>query len=370
MKILLMLLSLALALAASPENQTLQADKGNGGHPVEIRIQSIINELNDFFSSKKSQGLFPEVDFDLYFEIAKEIQIRPSTERLYDKFGNERCLTNDRPYINIFVDCYKNFMSLEQERYATVFHEVLGMMDLEVAHVSHPSEYKISSRLTGHVGVNFKKSFFLESVEMNPIYTLMCEINGTKLRREHIYILVSFPEPGRTELAWTYSKLTNKGKRSLRFRQFFDDIGNVFRYHKRISGPDGKDIEYFHGHTSQTRESFIVNWNQRVIDIEIDSNAKFVLPIDAFYPMLVEQISEYSRWNESFESLDGEKCRMFTLHKSELESENDIEFKLENLKDEDFAKKYSSYFFYYNQGVTRKDIAYFLRNIGGLGGLE
>lgn len=164
MRHLLSLILLTTTLfAASPENTSLQADKGNGGDGVESDYASLAELLDetaekifDFFKKyPQVHENFAPLNVNKLLSVESKVSFEIVDYRPEDHEGTKRDCVN---YDNYLIRCYDQAVLSWQDRPATLFvmtlHELLGIKDLEVTSIYYDdfrNGYRYSGKVRGYV---------------------------------------------------------------------------------------------------------------------------------------------------------------------------------------------------------------------------
>lgn len=124
----------------------------NGGDGVEAEIRIMAKRIVSYISSQRGRSVFPEINVEHLNRVMKIAKFFVTSEVLVDRFGIKRTCTNNP--VKMDVICNINRWGLVKDPrvyYVLIFHEILGLMNLELGHNHDVSMYPISSKLIDNV---------------------------------------------------------------------------------------------------------------------------------------------------------------------------------------------------------------------------
>lgn len=320
---------------------------GNGGHPIEDRAYEVLMEINTFFKNKDNQKIFPEIDFNLFFEALNKTVVVADDKPLKDVYGNRRCLVNIDYYILIDEKCWGQTLIKKQDHYSILFHELLGMIGVEVAGKYKPSKYSISARLEKYVvrannyklvNVNSLKSveaIAIECVSLNRSF-FWNKIMGLGQDRARTLFLIKLNEnkvldiftknfePDRWDL-WTFERGSERYNEYTPLDASFFDISSnmttidLHRLHKNSEKGmsfyerDRKrlyinfemtdsDIDHFEIPLSDILLLNGNRFNEITVEAHLENSSVEALSCKPYITRCIENIMDSSPWDWSFYS--------------------------------------------------------------------
>ena len=121
-------------------------------HPTELQFTNIIQRLTNFITSENGRLLF-KGDFEMveFQDVADQATVQLVTHELVDQFGEKRCFINQTNSHIIELSnsdhCMNYIKNSSIEMYATLFHEILNQMNIELPNSLTGSKYSVSKKL-------------------------------------------------------------------------------------------------------------------------------------------------------------------------------------------------------------------------------
>ena len=122
---------------------------GNGGSDLEITLKKRSQQIAIFLKSSAAQEKFRNLNADAIMSTVDGAQIDIVSEELFDKFGTARACLNFPASQLIQCNAAKAVEMIKTSDIftATLFHEILGLMEIELGHENDVSLYPISSKI-------------------------------------------------------------------------------------------------------------------------------------------------------------------------------------------------------------------------------
>ena len=116
---------------------------GHGGDDDEILIHEIANQIYEHLKSDEGRKSFPHIEIQKFKSTLENAKVKVVTEDLFDEIGSRRTAINQPATQIIFVD-RRLWGPIKMDAGVAVplvFHEILGLQDVEV------DNYRISSKI-------------------------------------------------------------------------------------------------------------------------------------------------------------------------------------------------------------------------------
>ncbi len=120
----------------------------NGGDGLEIEIELIARQILQYLESSSGAEKFPEINISYLKRVVNVVDFRITRELIVDRFGVDRTCIND--ISKMLIECNLNRWGMINDPrvyYVLIFHELLGLMSIELGNELDVSRYPISSRL-------------------------------------------------------------------------------------------------------------------------------------------------------------------------------------------------------------------------------
>jgi hypothetical protein len=120
----------------------------NGGDGLEIEMELIARQILKYLESPNGSQQFPEINISYLKRVVNVVDFRVTREVIIDRFGIDRTCIND--ISKMLVECnISRWGMIKDPRvyYVLIFHELLGLMSIELGSELDVSRYPISSRL-------------------------------------------------------------------------------------------------------------------------------------------------------------------------------------------------------------------------------
>jgi len=122
---------------------------GNGGSDLEMELKKTALQIGAFINSDMGEKYFPVLNPKAVIKITNDLDIDVVTGSVYDKYGTPRTCINepDRNLITCESAKIVELMKKPDVYVATIFHEILGLMKVELGNQDNVSMYPISSQI-------------------------------------------------------------------------------------------------------------------------------------------------------------------------------------------------------------------------------
>ena len=121
---------------------------GWGGDLLEIDLDKMALQILDFCKTSKGKSVFPMVPVDYLEKTVGQVDWEVVNRELIDKYGISRTALNFPKIKKVQININRWAMvSDPATRYVLVFHELLGIMELELGYSHNVSLYPVSSKL-------------------------------------------------------------------------------------------------------------------------------------------------------------------------------------------------------------------------------
>jgi hypothetical protein len=124
----------------------------NGGDGLEIDIRIMAQKIASFLTSDLGVEAFQEINLAHLKNVMEVATFFVTTETLIDRYGVTRTCVNEQQIMRITCDANR-WALIKDPRvfYVLVFHEILGLMNLELGYHRDVSMYPISYRLINYI---------------------------------------------------------------------------------------------------------------------------------------------------------------------------------------------------------------------------
>ncbi len=120
----------------------------NGGDGLEIQLELIAGQIVEFLKTDIGKVEFPMINLAYVEKVMAILDIEVTTETLTDRFGSNRTALNLPADMKIMVNLNRwGLITDPRVHYVLVFHELLGLMEMELGYQSNVSLYPISSKI-------------------------------------------------------------------------------------------------------------------------------------------------------------------------------------------------------------------------------
>jgi hypothetical protein len=137
---------------AQPQRQALpEHGGGNGGDDIELELKKKALQIGYFLKSEVGSKVFNIINADAALQTIEQTDIDVVTGNVVDKYGTIRTCVNEaeRSLITCNLDRLNDLKKKNQMDILTavLFHEILGMMGIELGYEENVSMYPISSKI-------------------------------------------------------------------------------------------------------------------------------------------------------------------------------------------------------------------------------
>ncbi len=136
---------------SKPEAPALRHGGGNGGDDIELELKKKALQIGYFIKSEVGSKVFKVLNPDSVLETVEKIDFDVVTTNLVDKYGVIRTCVNE-PERSLVTCNSSKITELKKSGKsdiftAMIFHEILGVMEIELGHQDNVSMYPISSKI-------------------------------------------------------------------------------------------------------------------------------------------------------------------------------------------------------------------------------
>ena len=138
-----------LASFVLPIKQAVASHGGrNGGDILEIELNLIAAKIIRFLETPQGRETFNMLNIESMKEVKKLVDFDTTHDELRERFGTIRTAINEPDLMKITVNYNKwNSVTDKCVRQIIVFHELLGLKEIELGYSNNVSVYPISSKL-------------------------------------------------------------------------------------------------------------------------------------------------------------------------------------------------------------------------------
>lgn len=130
---------------------------GNGGDDLELELKKISLQIGYFIKSSVGAQVFKQLNPDAVIEAIESTDIDVVSGNVTDKYGTLRTCVNEpeKSLITCNLQRIAELQSSDKEDIlvAILFHEILGVMSLELGHQENVSMYPVSSKILPYASV-------------------------------------------------------------------------------------------------------------------------------------------------------------------------------------------------------------------------
>ena len=154
MKNIYLSLTLLTLMSTSPtfaQGEARDHGGGNGGDDFELELKKRSLQIGHFLKSSVGTQTFKSLNADAVIETINATDIDVTTGNVMDKYGTLRTCVNE-PERSLITCNLNRLMELKKKNQndiltAILFHEILGIMGIELGHQENVSMYPISSKI-------------------------------------------------------------------------------------------------------------------------------------------------------------------------------------------------------------------------------
>jgi len=122
---------------------------GNGGSDLEIELKKKSLQIGHFLKSEMGRSAFDMINPDSILKKIEIMDIDVIAPEVIDKYGTTRTCVNEpeKNLITCNAEKVSSMMKNDDVLITTLFHEILGLMKIELGHQENVSMYPISSMM-------------------------------------------------------------------------------------------------------------------------------------------------------------------------------------------------------------------------------
>lgn len=139
------------AFAQVGSKHYLPHNGGNGGDDLELELRKISLQISSFLGRPQANQIFPMLNLEEVSYIGRKVNYSISTKKILDRYNTERTCVNEPAKEKITCNRERINDLIRRSRNETlvtlIFHEILGILEIELGHQDNVSMYPISSKI-------------------------------------------------------------------------------------------------------------------------------------------------------------------------------------------------------------------------------
>lgn len=145
------ILALTLATLMSLPVHALSHRGGNGGDDTEIELKTRMLQIGAFLNSTVGKSEFKILNSETITNSINQIEIRLESDPVLDRFNKERTCVNEVANMTVTCNAQKIIALINEKQndilVGLLFHEILGINQVELGYQDLVSSYPISSKI-------------------------------------------------------------------------------------------------------------------------------------------------------------------------------------------------------------------------------